>query len=117
MNDDVEVCDGDMLAVKILRTSLSHFSNRSEYQNHHMIERRAGGGGGGSGGKRSRFKQWAEKEFRNLLRAHRVGANVPLPICVKNHVIVMEFMGSTEEHIPSPQLSDIKEEELPTQVI
>ncbi len=36
---------------------------------------------------------WAKKEFKNLRMADEAGASVPLPIAMKENVIVMEFIG------------------------
>jgi RIO kinase 1 len=36
---------------------------------------------------------WAEKEYRNLSRLYTNGIPCPKPIALKNHVLVMEFIG------------------------
>eukprot|EP00967_Tisochrysis_lutea_P031899 scaffold37666_cov18-Tisochrysis_lutea.AAC.3 len=38
-------------------------------------------------------KMWAEKELRNLARLKAAGLNVPAPIQLRMHVLVMEFIG------------------------
>jgi len=42
---------------------------------------------------RKMVRLWAEKEFRNLSRLHANGIRCPKPIALKNHVLVMEFIG------------------------
>jgi len=51
---------------------------------------------------------WTEKEFRNLLRAHKTGVRVPRPAVYFKNVIVMEFIGRDE--LPAPLLSDLVSE-------
>lgn len=42
---------------------------------------------------RKMVKMWAEKELRNLARLKAAGLNVPAPIQLRMHVLVMEFIG------------------------
>jgi hypothetical protein len=42
---------------------------------------------------RKMVKMWAEKELRNLARLRAAGLNVPAPIQLRMHVLVMEFIG------------------------
>lgn len=53
---------------------------------------------------------WASKEYRNLVRMHRSGVRVPKPLCIKNNVLVMEFIG--ENGVRAPLLKEAYEEEL-----
>jgi serine/threonine-protein kinase RIO1 len=108
-----------ILAVKILKTTLEQFSNRSEYYNEQKNAHRRQVGKG----KRKRFRQWAEKEHRNLIRAHKAGVSVPIPITQQEHVLVMEFKASSLRNTvssnsqtqserfsawaPAPQLSEV----------
>ena len=48
---------------------------------------------------------WAEKENRNLLRAHRAGVACPKPLQQKENILFMRFLG--EGGWPSPQLREI----------
>lgn len=47
---------------------------------------------------------WAQKEFKNLLKAHESGVRVPRPIHVKKNVLVMEFLG--DDDAPAPTLKE-----------
>ena len=47
---------------------------------------------------------WAEKEMRNLRRLHAAGLNCPQPVLLRNHVLVMEFLG--KRGWPAPRLKD-----------
>jgi len=48
---------------------------------------------------------WAEKEARNLKRMKSAGMRVPIVYEVKNHVLVMEFLGN-ENGEAAPRLKD-----------
>ena len=47
---------------------------------------------------------WAEKEFKNLTRAHKAKIRVPIPIAVRKNVLVMEYIGKEDD--PAPLLKD-----------
>uniref|UniRef100_A0A0D9WEC0 Serine/threonine-protein kinase RIO1 n=1 Tax=Leersia perrieri TaxID=77586 RepID=A0A0D9WEC0_9ORYZ len=42
---------------------------------------------------RKMVKTWAEKEMRNLLRVKEAGIRCPIPLQLRLHVLVMEFIG------------------------
>ncbi|MFC1697243.1 serine protein kinase RIO [Nanoarchaeota archaeon] len=46
---------------------------------------------------------WVQREYRNLLKARETSTSVPTPFGVKNHVLVMEYIGDSE---PAPMLKD-----------
>jgi len=50
-------------------------------------------------------KIWAEKEMRNLKRLWAAGIPCPEPICLRLHVLVMEFIGD-KRGWPAPRLKD-----------
>lgn len=47
------------------------------------------------------IKVWAEKEFRNLKRIRDSGLKCPVPLIIKDNLIVMEFLGSGGKAHPS----------------
>jgi RIO kinase 1 len=53
---------------------------------------------------RSLIYAWAQKEFKNLQRAHEVGVRVPKPVDVKKNVLLMEFIG--ENGVSAPLLKE-----------
>jgi RIO kinase 1 len=55
-------------------------------------------------GSRSLIYAWAQKEYKNLQRAHEAGVRVPTPIRVAKNVLVMEFIG--EDGVAAPTLKD-----------
>mmetsp|Transcript_7814 Transcript_7814/g.10926 ORF Transcript_7814/g.10926 Transcript_7814/m.10926 type:complete len:436 (-) Transcript_7814:103-1410(-) len=55
--------------------------------------------------KRDQVELWAEKEYRNLLRANKAGVPVPTPLLQRENVLFMRFLG--EDGWPSPQLREI----------
>lgn len=54
---------------------------------------------------REQLEMWAEKEYRNLLRANRSGVPVPTPLIQKENVVFMRFLG--EDGWAVPQLKDL----------
>ena len=58
-----------------------------------------------SNDQREQVVLWAEKEYRNLIRAHRGGIKVPLPLKQKENVLFMRFLG--ENGWPSPQIREV----------
>jgi hypothetical protein len=55
---------------------------------------------------RDKLEMWAEKEYRNLLRANRSGVPVPTPLIQKENVVFMRFLG--EDGWAVPQLKDLQ---------
>ena len=53
---------------------------------------------------RSLIYAWAQKEFKNLQRAYRIGITVPKPIAVDNNVLIMEFIG--ENGVSAPLIKE-----------
>ncbi|XP_051128087.1 uncharacterized protein LOC127249370 [Andrographis paniculata] len=43
---------------------------------------------------RKMVKTWAEKEMRNLMRLRVAGIRCPVPLLLRLHVLVMEFIGT-----------------------
>lgn len=89
-------------AVKIFKTTLTAFRNRSEYV---IGDNRFDQGYD----KKSLLRQindWSKKEFANLCRAYKAGLPVPTPMCFKEHVLVMSFVGS--KSWPAPQLREVE---------
>lgn len=53
---------------------------------------------------RSLVYTWAQKEFKNLQRAHEASVKVPKPIAVSRNVLIMEFIG--EDGVSAPLLKE-----------
>lgn len=47
------------------------------------------------------IRVWAEKEFRNLKRIRESGLKCPVPLIVKDNLVVMEFLGANGAAYPS----------------
>eukprot|EP01126_Amoeba_proteus_P060007 TRINITY_DN7899_c0_g2_i4.p1 TRINITY_DN7899_c0_g2~~TRINITY_DN7899_c0_g2_i4.p1 ORF type:complete len:390 (-),score=65.92 TRINITY_DN7899_c0_g2_i4:142-1311(-) len=97
-----EVLEGNTYAVKIFKKNKSMYHKREIYLN--GIWQR----GSLSEVKINSHKfisLWAEKEFRNLKKLSECGIPVPTPILVRNNVVVMNFIGSSEGWA-SPRLID-----------
>ncbi|GAB5036815.1 serine threonine-protein kinase rio3 [Nannochloropsis oceanica] len=95
-----EGCD---CAIKVFKTTLNEFSNRSLYIDG---DPRFGKMLFNKQSSRAKFQLWAEKEARNLLRMHKAGIPCPVPLQQKEHVLVMSFLG--DDGWPSPQLREVK---------
>ncbi|KAL2259990.1 hypothetical protein VTK26DRAFT_6154 [Humicola hyalothermophila] len=88
-------------AVKIYKTSILVFKDRERYiAGEHRFKN-----GAHKGNSRKMVRLWAEKEFRNLKRLHAAGIPCPEPLMLKQHVIVMSFLGD-ERGWAYPRLRD-----------
>ncbi|CAH2237108.1 jg24447 [Pararge aegeria aegeria] len=94
--------DGRDYAIKIFKTSILVFKDRDKYVSGEYRFRN----GYCRSNPRKMVKTWAEKEMRNLVRLHNAQLNVPEPIILRSHVLVMTFMG--ENGWPSPKLKDVE---------
>jgi RIO kinase 1 len=96
-----ETPDESPVAVKIYRMSTAEMDFMKEYMVGDPRFKRVG--------KRSRtlIPQWATKEFKNLQRYTEAGVRVPRPIAIERNVLVMEFIGDTEQLLPAPLLKDV----------
>lgn len=95
------------LAVKIYKTAILHFKDRSKYVSGEFRFQR----GFAKKSSRGMVRLWAEKEFRNLRRIYNAGIPVPQPVYLKSHVLVMDFVGSvtsTNRPTAAPLLRDIE---------
>lgn len=96
---DAETLRERTLAVKVFKTTLNEFSNRHEYVTGdrrfdvHFAKKSM----------RRQLATWTEKEFRNLSRAVK-HVRAPMPRLVKEHVLVMDFVG--DNGYPAPTLKD-----------
>ncbi|KAJ2919172.1 hypothetical protein MD484_g1255, partial [Candolleomyces efflorescens] len=87
------------LALKIYKTSILVFKDRSKYVTGEYRFRR-----GYSRNPRKMVRLWAEKEMRNLKRLRAAGIDCPEPVEVRENVLVMTFVGN--EGWASPRLKD-----------
>ena len=93
-------------AIKIHKSRIVVFKDRERYvAGDHRFQK-----GYRKGNNRAMAKQWAEKEYRNLNRVHSAGIPCPEPVDLRLHVIVMEFIG-TSDGTPAPRLKDIQLED------
>ena len=90
--------EGDL--VKIYKTSILVFKDRERYVTGEFRFRT----GYNKHNPHKMVKLWAEKEMRNLIRLYTNGVNCPQPVLLRNHVLVMEFIG--KDGWPSPKSKD-----------
>eukprot|EP01093_Parvamoeba_rugata_P001858 TRINITY_DN12334_c0_g1_i1.p1 TRINITY_DN12334_c0_g1~~TRINITY_DN12334_c0_g1_i1.p1 ORF type:complete len:381 (-),score=-8.98 TRINITY_DN12334_c0_g1_i1:35-1177(-) len=92
------------VAVKVFKTTLNEFRNRCDYmvgdhryRQYKNLEKLQ---------PTKLVQLWADKEFRNLCRAHKHGLPVPEPLLCKDHVLVLEFIGTAGK--AALRLSDVE---------
>lgn len=83
-------------AIKIWRLDNSNFKNMFDYliqdPRYLGLKRR----------KREIIFAWAQREYRNLLKAREV-IKVPTPIAIRHHIIIMDFIG--KQDLPALKLT------------
>ncbi|KAI0983320.1 hypothetical protein GJ496_001209 [Pomphorhynchus laevis] len=90
------------LAIKVYYTSVLKFKSREHYIVGEYRFRR----GRNMRNPRKMARTWAEKEFRNLNRLHQAMIPCPMPIILKNHILVMKLI-TDDNNSPAPLLHDI----------
>nr|WCZ58482.1 serine/threonine-protein kinase RIO1 [Andalucia godoyi] len=88
-------------AIKVYKTSILVFKDRDQYVSGEFRFRT----GYSRHNPRKMVRTWAEKEMRNLKRLFQSGFLCPEPLLLRQHVLVMSFMG--EDGIPYPRLKDV----------
>nr|CCC89900.1 unnamed protein product [Trypanosoma congolense IL3000] len=93
--------DGNPAAVKVFKTSILVFRDRDKYVSgefrfQHYCKSNP----------RKMVRTWAEKEARNLNRLQDGGVLAPAVMLLRQHVIVMEFLG--EDGWPAPRLKEVR---------
>jgi RIO kinase 1 len=96
-------------AIKVYKTSILVFKDRDKYVTGDYRFR----GGYNKSDNRAMVKVWAEKEFRNLRILHAAGIPCPDPLYLRQHVMVMSFLGN-KKGWPAPRLRDV-DFQLPTE--
>ncbi|KAJ2156046.1 Serine/threonine-protein kinase rio1 [Coemansia sp. RSA 552] len=83
---------GEHRAIKIYKTSILTFKDRDRYvSGEHRFRH-----GYSRHNPRKMVRLWAEKEMRNLKRLYAAGIPSPEPLVLRQHVLVMEFLGSAD---------------------
>lgn len=94
-------------AVKVYKTSILVFKDRAKYVEGEFRFRQ----GYNKSNNRAMVKMWADKERRNLARIHDAGLPSPAAVALRNHVLVMDFVGDRKGK-PAPRLKDVRFEGL-----
>lgn len=89
------------VAVKVYKTSILSFKDRERYVAGEFRFRR---GGYNRSSNRKMVQQWAEKEYRNLMRLQDADVPCPIPMILKPPILVMSFFG--RDGWPAPLLKD-----------
>ncbi|CBQ69591.1 related to RIO Kinase 1 [Sporisorium reilianum SRZ2] len=96
--------DQGSLALKIYKTSILVFKDRDRYVSGEFRFRH----GYAKHNPRKMVRLWAEKEARNLKRMVSAGLRAPVPVELRDHVLVMQFLGDADGWA-SPRLKDADE--------
>lgn len=88
-------------AVKIFKTSILVFKDRDRYvTGEHRFRH-----GYCKSNPRKMVRTWAEKEMRNLKRLATAGIPCPIPRLLKQHVLIMDFLG--QDGWCAPRLKEV----------
>lgn len=87
--------DDKRIAVKIYRIQTSDFFKMSSYLEMDKRFRKVES-------KKQVVLTWAKREYSNLLKAYKSGVSVPMPIALRENILVMEFLGSKKPELPRP---------------
>lgn len=93
--------DGSDAAVKVFKTSILLFKDRDKYVSGEFRFQRYC-----KSNPRKMVRTWAEKEARNLNRLQDGGVLAPAVKLLRQHVLVMEFLG--EDGWPAPRLKEVR---------
>lgn len=79
--------DGHIIIVKIYRLESCNFNKMFDYiksdQRFQNLKRQ----------RRKVIFTWVMREYQNLMKAREAGVRVPMPIAIKDHVLVLEMIG------------------------
>ncbi|KAF1966687.1 Serine/threonine-protein kinase Rio1 [Bimuria novae-zelandiae CBS 107.79] len=89
-------------AIKVYKTSILVFKDRDKYVTGEYRFRQ----GYNKSNNRAMVKVWAEKEMRNLRRIYNAAIPAPEPLYLRQHVLVMGFLGD-KRGWPAPRLRDV----------
>jgi RIO kinase 1 len=99
--------NGEPAAIKVYKTSILIFKDREQYvAGEFRFQRYC------KGNPRKMVRTWAEKEARNLTRLANNDVPAPKVLILRQHVLVMEFLG--EDGWPAPRLKEVK---FPNQIV
>ncbi|KPA80284.1 hypothetical protein ABB37_04578 [Leptomonas pyrrhocoris] len=93
--------DGSPAALKVYKTSILSFKDRDQYVSGEFRFQRYC-----KSNPRKMVRTWAEKEARNLIRLQDGCVLAPAVKLLRQHVLVMEFLG--EDGWPAPRLKEVK---------
>ncbi|MFQ5474826.1 MAG: serine protein kinase RIO [Candidatus Nanoarchaeia archaeon] len=82
--------DGSLIVVKIYRLETCDFNKMYDYikmdPRYSYLKSKS----------RKVIFAWAQREFRNLMKAREIGVRVPTPILCKDNILLLEYIGKEE---------------------
>lgn len=90
--------DNKVIVAKIYRLESCNFNKMYDYIKSDMRFENL---------KRQRRKvifAWVMREYQNLMKAREAGVNVPRPLAIKQHILILEMIG---DKTPAPKLKDV----------
>lgn len=99
-----ELGEGADVAIKVYKTTLNEFRDREKYITGDWRFRFQTQTTKFTNNPRKLIKIWAEKEMKNLKTMSDYGLNVPTPLLVRGHCLLMTFIGS--DGVPAPRLKE-----------
>lgn len=100
-NSELKIQIPENCAIKVFKTTVSEYRNRDQYiKDDIRFKSRIGS----KQTNRKFVHLWAEKEMANLMRLKNAGVPCPNVVKLKQHVLVMSFIGSN--HNAAPKLKD-----------
>ncbi|MFC1741198.1 serine protein kinase RIO [Nanoarchaeota archaeon] len=89
--------DGELIIIKIYRLETCDFNRMYDYIKYdaRYVNLKAK--------KREIIFTWAQREFRNLMKAREAGVRVPLPMLCKHNILLLEHIG---KGAAAPKLKD-----------
>jgi len=94
---NAETGEGKLVVVKIYRLETCDFNRMYDYIKYdaRYVNLKAK--------RREIIFNWAQREYRNLMKAREAGVRVPLPMQCTKHVLIMEQIGGD---VPAPKVKD-----------
>ena len=89
--------DGTIVIIKIYRLETCDFNRMYDYLRLDVRYSSV------KHSRRSIIFTWAQREYRNLMKAREKGIRVPTPMAIRDNILILEYIG---DDVPAPKLKD-----------